>query len=85
MFARSSLKHFSEFPVCDALCLQKQLLLFDAVLLLIYREIFSLTFRRKECFTSDYFKGCLDVLLLTDEVEKIQMWIKQLHGADPGV
>ncbi|KAK2588855.1 hypothetical protein KPH14_001723 [Odynerus spinipes] len=40
---------------------------------------------RKNCFTTDYFKGCLDVLLLTDEMEKIQMWIKQLHGADPGV
>ncbi|XP_012221385.1 ion transport peptide-like isoform X1 [Linepithema humile] len=40
---------------------------------------------KKECFTTDYFKGCLDVLLMTDEVEKIQMWIKQLHGADPGV
>jgi len=23
------------------------------------------------------------VLLLEDEVEKIQKWIKQLHGADP--
>ncbi|XP_017764749.1 PREDICTED: A-agglutinin anchorage subunit isoform X2 [Eufriesea mexicana] len=40
---------------------------------------------RKNCFTSDYFKGCLDVLLLQDEVEKIQTWIKQLHGAEPGV
>ncbi|EFN85846.1 Ion transport peptide-like [Harpegnathos saltator] len=40
---------------------------------------------KKNCFTTDYFKGCLDVLLLSDEVEKIQMWIKQLHGADPGV
>ncbi|XP_031843758.1 ion transport peptide isoform X4 [Nomia melanderi] len=40
---------------------------------------------RKNCFTSEYFKGCLDVLLLQDEVEKIQTWIKQLHGAEPGV
>ncbi|XP_033193512.2 ion transport peptide isoform X1 [Bombus vancouverensis nearcticus] len=40
---------------------------------------------RKNCFTSDYFKGCLDVLLLQDEVEKIQTWIKTLHGAEPGV
>ncbi|XP_033330489.2 ion transport peptide isoform X1 [Megalopta genalis] len=40
---------------------------------------------RKNCFTSDYFKGCIDVLLLHDEVEKIQTWIKQLHGAEPGV
>lgn len=40
-------------------------------------------FCRKNCFTTDFFKGCLDVLLLEDEVEKIQKWIKQLHGADP--
>ncbi|KAG7199547.1 hypothetical protein KM043_014158 [Ampulex compressa] len=40
---------------------------------------------RKECFTTEYFKGCVDVLLLHDEVEKIQSWIKHLHGADPGV
>jgi len=40
---------------------------------------------RKNCFTTDYFKGCLDVLLLQDEMEKYQTWIKQLHGAEPGV
>lgn len=40
-------------------------------------------FCRKNCFTTDFFKGCLDVLLLEDEVENIQKWIKQLHGADP--
>ncbi|XP_054278289.1 ion transport peptide-like isoform X1 [Macrosteles quadrilineatus] len=40
---------------------------------------------RKNCFTSDYFKGCLDVLLLQDEMENIQTWIKQLHGAEPEV
>lgn len=40
---------------------------------------------RKNCFTSDYFKGCLDVLLLQDEMENIQDMIKQLHGAEPAV
>ncbi|KAG8312632.1 hypothetical protein J6590_018273 [Homalodisca vitripennis] len=40
---------------------------------------------RKNCFTSDYFKGCLEVLLLQDEMENIQTWIKQLHGAEPEV
>jgi hypothetical protein len=40
---------------------------------------------RKDCFTSKYFKGCVDSLMLQDELEKIQTWIKQLHGADPGV
>ncbi|XP_063227468.1 ion transport peptide-like [Bacillus rossius redtenbacheri] len=40
---------------------------------------------RKNCFTSDYFKGCIDVLLLQDDMEKIQGAIKQLHGGDPEV
>ncbi|XP_014256377.1 ion transport peptide-like isoform X2 [Cimex lectularius] len=38
---------------------------------------------RKNCFTSVYFKGCIEVLLLQDEMENIQSWIKQLHGAEP--
>lgn len=40
---------------------------------------------KKNCFTSDYFKGCVEVLQLEDEMEQIQTSIKQLHGADPGV
>lgn len=40
---------------------------------------------RNDCFTSDYFKGCLEALQMTDEIEQIQVWIKQLHGAEPGV
>jgi hypothetical protein len=38
---------------------------------------------RKECFTTNYFKGCIDSLMLQDELEDIQSWIKQLHGAAP--
>lgn len=38
---------------------------------------------RKRCFTSDYFKGCLDALQLTDELEKIKSYIKQVNGAQP--
>ncbi|XP_023287835.1 ion transport peptide-like [Orussus abietinus] len=51
----------------------------------LFREPQLHSLCRKNCFTSDYFKGCLDVLLLQDEMEQIQTWIKQLHGADPGV
>ncbi|XP_067002617.1 ion transport peptide-like isoform X3 [Anabrus simplex] len=51
----------------------------------LFREPQLHSLCRKNCFTTDYFKGCLDVLLLQDEMEKIQTWIKQLHGADPGV
>ncbi|XP_050526004.1 ion transport peptide-like isoform X2 [Daktulosphaira vitifoliae] len=38
---------------------------------------------REKCFTTEFFKGCLDVLLLDDEMESIQKGIKQLRGADP--
>lgn len=51
----------------------------------LFREPQLHTLCRKNCFTTDYFKGCLDVLLLHDEMEKIQTWIKQLHGAEPSV
>jgi hypothetical protein len=49
----------------------------------LFREPQLHSLCRKNCFTTDFFKGCLDVLLLEDEVENIQKWIKQLHGADP--
>ncbi|XP_014213118.1 crustacean hyperglycemic hormones A* isoform X2 [Copidosoma floridanum] len=51
----------------------------------LFREPQLHTLCRKNCFTTDYFKGCLDVLLLEDEMEWIKTSIKQLHGADPGV
>ncbi|XP_026463665.1 ion transport peptide-like [Ctenocephalides felis] len=38
---------------------------------------------KKECFTTDYFKGCMESLQLNDEIELIQTYIKQLHGAEP--
>ncbi|KAH0998556.1 hypothetical protein HUJ04_001367 [Dendroctonus ponderosae] len=38
---------------------------------------------RKNCFTTAYFKGCLETLQLTDEMEQVKDWIKQIHGAPP--
>lgn len=40
---------------------------------------------RKQCFTSDHFKGCIDALLLTDELEIIKNYIKQANGSQPPV
>lgn len=40
---------------------------------------------RKRCFTTDYFKGCLDALQLSDEIETIKTYIKQVNGAQPPV
>jgi len=76
---RSFVKHFSGFSSYELLPTNATCVNCNVIHYIV------LTLCRKECFTTDYFKGCLDVLLLTDEVGKIQMWIKQLHGADPGV
>nr|CAH7744101.1 unnamed protein product [Callosobruchus chinensis] len=51
----------------------------------LFREPSIHSLCRKNCFTSDYFKGCVDTLQLSDETDQIQAMIKQLHGADPGV
>ncbi|XP_014234536.1 A-agglutinin anchorage subunit [Trichogramma pretiosum] len=51
----------------------------------LFREPQLHSLCRNNCFTSEYFKGCMDVLLLQDEEAKIQQAIKILHGADPGV
>ncbi|KAJ8669365.1 hypothetical protein QAD02_000624 [Eretmocerus hayati] len=36
---------------------------------------------RHKCFTTDYFEGCIDVLMLQDQKEKIKKWVAQIHGA----
>ncbi|KAF2900577.1 hypothetical protein ILUMI_05619 [Ignelater luminosus] len=50
----------------------------------LFREPELHTLCKKSCFTTDYFKACLESLQLQDEMEQIQTWIKQLHGAEPG-
>lgn len=47
--------------------------------------IYSSPSFRKNCFTTQYFKGCIEALQFTDEMDQIQTMIKQLHGAEPGV
>ncbi|XP_066149100.1 ion transport peptide-like isoform X1 [Euwallacea fornicatus] len=37
----------------------------------------------KNCFTTGYFKGCLETLQLTDEVEQVKDMIRKIHGAPP--
>ncbi|XP_018327517.1 ion transport peptide-like isoform X1 [Agrilus planipennis] len=51
----------------------------------LFREPELHSLCRRNCFTTDYFKGCLDVLQLQDEMEQFQLMIKHLHGAEPGV
>ncbi|XP_018574387.1 ion transport peptide-like isoform X3 [Anoplophora glabripennis] len=51
----------------------------------LFREPSIHSLCRQDCFTTKFFKGCIDTLQLSDEMEQIKSWIKQLHGADPGV
>ncbi|KAL0820131.1 hypothetical protein ABMA28_006068 [Loxostege sticticalis] len=51
----------------------------------LFREPQLYTLCRQDCFTTDYFKGCVEVLQETDKLELFKTYIKQLHGADPGV
>lgn len=44
---------------------------------------YLLHFCRNQCFTTVYFRGCLDALQLTDEIDSIKQNIKLLNGADP--
>jgi hypothetical protein len=40
---------------------------------------------RKQCFTTEFFKGCLEALQLQDEVNAIKSYIKLVNGADPNI
>ncbi|CAG9563741.1 unnamed protein product [Danaus chrysippus] len=51
----------------------------------LFREPTLFTLCRQDCFTTDYFKGCVEVLQETDQLELFKTYIKQLHGADPGI
>ncbi|KAJ8717463.1 hypothetical protein PYW08_005862 [Mythimna loreyi] len=50
---------------------------------LLYREPVIYTRCRNDCFTDVVFKGCVEVLLLTDEIEKFKEYIRELHWAPP--
>ncbi|XP_012544168.1 CHH-like protein isoform X1 [Bombyx mandarina] len=51
----------------------------------LFREPQLYTLCRKDCFTTDYFKGCVEVLRETDQLDLFKKYIKQIHGADPGI
>ncbi|XP_074042221.1 ion transport peptide isoform X1 [Leptinotarsa decemlineata] len=47
----------------------------------LFREPSVHSLCRDNCFTSDYFKGCVDTLQLSDHIPEIMDMIKQLKGA----
>ncbi|XP_013137349.1 PREDICTED: ion transport peptide-like isoform X1 [Papilio xuthus] len=51
----------------------------------LFREPSLYNLCRKDCFTTDYFKGCVEVLQETDQLELFKEYIKKLHGADPKI
>ncbi|GAB0090333.1 ion transport peptide [Sergentomyia squamirostris] len=49
----------------------------------LFREPQLHSLCKKRCFTTEYFKGCLDALQLTDEQEIIKTYVKAINGAEP--
>ncbi|KAJ8717464.1 hypothetical protein PYW08_005863 [Mythimna loreyi] len=49
----------------------------------LYREPVVYTRCRNDCFTDVVFKGCVEVLLLTDQIETFKEYIRELHWAPP--
>ncbi|CAH0696077.1 unnamed protein product [Spodoptera exigua] len=49
----------------------------------LFREPQLYNLCRKDCFTTDYFKGCVEVLQETDQLEQFKEYIRILHGAVP--
>ncbi|XP_038211049.1 ion transport peptide-like isoform X2 [Zerene cesonia] len=49
----------------------------------LFREPQLYSLCRKDCFKTDYFKGCVEVLQETDQLDTFKKYIKQLNGADP--
>nr|QTY40864.1 venom polypeptide precursor [Doratifera vulnerans] len=49
----------------------------------VFREPIVYSQCMKDCFTGDFFKGCVEVLQETDQLEVFKTYIKKLHGADP--
>ncbi|XP_026320432.1 ion transport peptide-like isoform X2 [Hyposmocoma kahamanoa] len=49
----------------------------------LFRESQLFNLCRADCFTSDYFKGCVEALLLNENLDTYKKYIKHLHGADP--
>ncbi|KAF9820455.1 hypothetical protein SFRURICE_009874 [Spodoptera frugiperda] len=47
----------------------------------LFREPQLYNLCRKDCFTTDYFKGCVEVLQETDQLEQFKEYIRILHGA----
>lgn len=38
---------------------------------------------RKDCFTTLYFKGCIEALQLSDEIPEFKKFIQVVNGATP--
>ncbi|CAG9805726.1 unnamed protein product [Chironomus riparius] len=49
----------------------------------LFREVELHALCKKQCFTTEFFKGCLEALQLHDEVNVIKSYIKVVNGADP--
>ncbi|XKL66323.1 hypothetical protein PGB90_009743 [Kerria lacca] len=50
----------------------------DCYILIRESKLHSLC--RKECFSTEYFRGCAEMLNVTDGMDKFRGWIQKLRG-----
>lgn len=46
-------------------------------------SLFLNTYSRKDCFTTLFFKGCIEALQLNDEISEFKKFIQVVNGATP--
>ncbi|XP_055916086.1 ion transport peptide-like [Eupeodes corollae] len=49
----------------------------------LFRETTVHRLCKKNCFTTDYFKACVEALHLGEEVEALKTYVKTINGAAP--
>ncbi|CAH0590024.1 unnamed protein product [Chrysodeixis includens] len=49
----------------------------------VFREPSLYNLCGDNCFTTEYFRGCVEVLQETDNIEQFKDYIRVLHGAAP--
>ncbi|XP_041984550.1 CHH-like protein isoform X1 [Aricia agestis] len=51
----------------------------------LFREPELYTLCRDGCFTTEYFKGCVEVLQEQENLDQFKKYINIIHGADPKI
>lgn len=65
---------------CSCFCSFSDFFIFDHLIFVFcgFAYLCCVCFCRKDCFTSPYFKGCIEALLMIDESEEISQMVETL-------